>query len=160
MYEQVDCTTRLTRGPKSVKPGVLSLVIGYAQKEVFSAFELERLSLAAKLVDQLPAMVLGDEDWIRCHELTRAVGPLLGLPWCDGHYGMVEHSWLWTKPLEPFSPPPNIIDLYCPGRLPQVQLVHSSSHLPYEYRRSSSRDDIRPTVVEYLTKALNDLSRS
>ncbi len=128
-------------------------MIGYSQKVVFTEFELERLTLATQLVEALPSFD-SENRWIRCHEITRALGPLLDLTWCDGYYGMVEHSWLWTKPLMPFESPPNILDPYCPGRLPQVQLVHSSTNLPYEYRRSAERDDIRQLVVDQLSEIL------
>jgi hypothetical protein len=123
-------------------------MISYAQAEVFDSDDQLRFKRATRFVDALPSKHQG--DWVRCHEVVRALGPLLGLTWCDGYYGMVEHSWLWLKPLEPFSSPPNILDVYCPGRLPQVQLVHSSTVLPYEYRRAAPRDDIRDSVVTML----------
>jgi hypothetical protein len=128
-------------------------MIGYAHKEVFNQFEISCFKDARNLMDRMPSHDT-DGNWIRCHELVRAVGPELGLPWMDGSYGMVEHSWLWTRPFEPFTPVPNILDLYCPGRLPQVQLIHSSAHLPYEYRRGEDRTDIRQSVVEFLKQRI------
>lgn len=132
------------------------VMIGYTQKVVFSASEIEYLTRAVQLVEALPSFD-SENRWVRCHEITRALAPLLGLTWCDGYYGMVEHSWLWTSELVPFSQPPNILDPYCPGRLPQVQLVHSSANLPYEYRRSAERDDIRQPVVDQLSQVFIDL---
>ena len=98
---------------------------GYAETDVFNVAELQLLRRAQRIVDVLPASIEGRV--IRCHELTRAVAEFLGCEVCDGWYGMVEHSWLWTKPLELFNGLPNVLDVYAPGRPPAVQLVHSSS---------------------------------
>jgi len=122
---------------------------GYSETEVFSPEEKRYFAEAKKLVRHLPARDSQDR-WVRCHEVARVVGAVLGLEVCDGHYGMCEHSWLWLSPLTPLSSPPNILDPYVVGRLPSVQIVRSSTSCPYEYRRGDKRRDIRPSVLEEL----------
>jgi hypothetical protein len=123
----------------------------YSQAEVFTRREINLLTIAQGLVERLPSHDQTGE-WVRCHEVARVVATLLELQVevVDGFYGMADHSWLWTTELVPFERPPNILDVYCPGRLPQVQLVHSSNYLPFEYRRGPVRDDVRYEVIEYL----------
>ncbi len=130
---------------------------GYAEREIFSAEEKLLLFEAKKIVRFFPAHDAKNR-WVRCHEVARVVGTVLGLEVMDGHYGMCEHSWLWTKPLVPLCPPPNILDPYVVGRLPSVQLVHSSTTLPYEYRRGDKRKDIRPSVLDELYRTLKGRS--
>jgi hypothetical protein len=135
-------------------------VKGYASAEVFSKSEQLLLREASKIVGKLP---LRDRQgrWSRCHEVARFVGSVLGLEICDGYYGMVEHTWLWTTPVPVarrkghpwFGPPPNILDPYAVGRMPLVQLIHSSSSLPLEYRRGSPRRDVRKDVLEAFFQA-------
>lgn len=114
----------------------------------FSAQELCYLHRSQEVVSHVPYDLGGKV--VRCHELSRALARVLGLTTEDGYYGMVEHSWVWTTPREPFSPLPNILDPYAPGRYPQVQLVHSHLHLPFEYRRGEPRTDIDQSMVDNL----------
>lgn len=87
----------------------------------------------------------GKPPRVRCHELARAVGRVLGLPVQDGNYTCVAHSWLLVpdarrprkSQLDPGGTPgvigetPRqaayfyswILDVYAVGRLPMVQLV-------------------------------------
>lgn len=127
-------------------------MIGYAQREVFAASEQRLLVQAIEII----SCIRDEEPELRCHELARGVGALLDLQVCDGYYGMVSHSWLWTGHFEEFSSLPNILDVYCPGRLPQVQLVHTSSTLPFEYRRHTPRTDIRQAIVDKITERFGD----
>ncbi len=128
---------------------------GYAAREVFSAQEKALLGSAQAFVSTVPYELL-DGAPVRCHELARAVGRLLDLEVGDGHFGFVEHSWLWTTPFpkEPCGPSwglPNVLDVYVPGALPQVQLVDSASSLPFRYSHRSIKDlIIRERVVERL----------
>lgn len=106
---------------------------GYAELEVFSPQELEARDFAELFVSRAPAKLRG--EWVRCHELVRAVGELLELPAervADGYCGLTEHSWLWMGKRERYKPPPNILDVYAVGRLPQVQLVYPRA--PFDYR--------------------------
>lgn len=128
---------------------------GYAAREVFTEAEQVLASRVSNLVAQCPYEI--DGDAVRCHELVRAVGEELGLSWADGWYGMVEHSWLWTRPWVQPGPVPNIIDPYAPGRLPQVQLIHTGSYaLPWDYRRGDyiPAKDIRWAVITKLKAAM------
>jgi len=122
----------------------------YFESEVFAASEIRMLQLATQIVADVPSAIRG--KGVRCHELARYVGERLGLEVQDGIFGFVEHSWLWTKPLEERLPwrLPNILDVYVPGQVPQVQLVHLATSLPMPYRRGEPRTDIRQDVLAFL----------
>lgn len=107
-------------------------MIGYAEKEIFTNREQVLLVRATNLVERVPYS-FEDGEPIRCHELARAVGQALELEYEDGHYGFVEHTWLWTSPFDGKTARwsmPNVLDVYVPGGLPQVQLVHMGSTGP------------------------------
>ena len=68
---------------------------GYSEREIFSGGLMTLLAKVMFIVDSIPDAF----QEVRCHELTRAVGLAFGLPEAcvqDGHYGFVEHSWLWV----------------------------------------------------------------
>jgi hypothetical protein len=112
----------------------------YSELEIFTEEEVRLFHMATKLVEGLTRPVT-----LRCHELARAVGAVLGLEHQDGFYGFVNHTWLWTKKPEwnelntttrlGF---PNILDVYSVGSLPMVRLVdgkHTSlPHVGWAYR--------------------------
>jgi hypothetical protein len=113
---------------------------GYSAYEVFSKEELKCFNYATELVGRL-----SESKTLRCHELARAVGSVLGLQHQDGYYGFVNHTWLWTTPLEWNDLTtytrlgfPNILDVYSVGSLPMVRLVdgkHTSlPHVGWAYR--------------------------
>lgn len=115
--------------------------------------------IAKEIVVDLPHGIDGQE--VRCHELARVVASYLDLPYQDGHYGFVEHTWIWTQPLEDELQRwrlPNILDVYVPGQLPQVQLIHTSVHLPLPYIWGPPREDIREGVVTKLHQVLEETS--
>lgn len=125
----------------------------YAEREVFTDHETDLLHQADSLVQKVPDEIRGQE--VRCHELARAVGFVLGLEVADGHFGFVEHSWLWTTPFRgPCGPSwglPNILDVYVPGAFPQVQLVSTEAGLPHRYSPRPVKDlVIRTDVFETL----------
>ncbi len=130
----------------------------YAEREVFNANELRLLKQATALVARVPA----EGRDVRCHELARAVGLILGLPVHDGAFGFVEHTWLWTAEpnamlrdeRSPMWMLPNILDVYVPGSLPQVQLVHLSTGLPARYRSGKPREDVQQDVVLELLRVM------
>jgi hypothetical protein len=127
-------------------------VRGYAYSEVFGERERHLLLRATELVRCLPERGI-DGGPLRCHEVARVVGKLLGLEVADGYYGFVEHSWCWTGAFEPNMQRyrlPNILDPYVPGHLPQVQLVSLQSALMSPYRHGKARGDVRHGVVEHL----------
>jgi hypothetical protein len=133
-------------------------VKSYSEREIFSERELAILqratALVARLDDSRPAL--------RCHELARAVGLILDLPHVDGHYGFVQHSWLWTKPPGEIITPrvglPNILDVYAVGSLPMVRLVDcqcvSLPHVGWGYRPGPDRTDIDAHLVHDLVNAM------
>jgi hypothetical protein len=125
---------------------------GEAYQNIFTAQEIEYFKKACELVSKVPYKL--DGEVVRCHELVRAVAKALELTFEDGYYGMVEHSWIWLSPREPLTPPPRILDVYVPGRVPQVQLVDPCTFLPWDYRRGPPRDDICKTTVEDLYRRL------
>lgn len=126
----------------------------YAEENVFEAHEVELWKKAVVIVERMPTAI--DGALIRCHELARAVGQLLELEVCDGKFGFVEHSWLWTGPFEQSHAPwvlPNILDVYVPGSLPAVQLVHTYSGLPTRYTLNPIIDlVVREDVVKQLVE--------
>lgn len=121
--------------------------------EIFSPPELEVLAKAIRVVDLLPETT-PDGGLVRCHEVARIVGCLLKLPVQDGKYGLVEHSWLWTRKLVPRYPRvmdrPKILDPYCVGNLPVVRLLDSAPsvpHLGWAYQPGKERTDILKDFV-------------
>lgn len=119
----------------------------YSQTDVFSSQEHKLLERAQAAVLVFPDEMDGKP--LRCHEIARAIGAHLQLDVQDGKYGMVEHSWLYTTAhLEKCS----ILDPYCVGRLPQVQLVSILGVLPHlnTYIPLRKRVDIRSSVVSRL----------
>jgi hypothetical protein len=132
-------------------------MIGYAEKEVFTERERELWQRATTLVSFAPYYDTGDEpgnEPVRCHELARAVGKVLDLEHEDGRFGFVEHTWLWTTPCDKKIAPwtlPNVLDVYVPGSMPQVQLVHMATGLPARYMLARVNDlVVRTEVVERL----------
>jgi|GEM_PF-2787853 len=128
-------------------------MIEYSERHIFTRRELDLLKQAQNLVANAPYLD-GDGEPIRCHELARAVGRVLCLDYADGRYGFVDHTWLWTESPGDSIPwkLPNVLDVYVPGSLPQVQLVHTdSSGLPPRYYPSKNFDVIvRHEVIESL----------
>jgi hypothetical protein len=137
---------------------------GYSEAEIFSAAEKRLLRSAASIVDALPDS--GPDGLLRCHEVARVVGRLLGLHVVDGFYGFVDHSWLWTSALDTRRVMgrtgfPNILDPYCVGGLPLVRIVHCSPSLPHvgwAYRPGPDRTDIDAGFVDYLISGVRTAS--
>ena len=143
--------------------GTRERVRGYAESKVFTAEEVSLYRRAVALVELVP-----DMPKLRCHELARAVGRVLGLEHEDGFYGFVDHTWLWTGPLDCTSPMvkhtrvgfPNILDVYSVGSLPMVRLVdceHTSlPHIGWGYRPHKTRDDIDEGQVDQLVRLMQE----
>jgi hypothetical protein len=93
---------------------------------------------------------------LRCHELSRAVGlHLLAQGFSphvvDSSLGGIDHSWIVL------SGESNqvILDVYAPGRLPQVQLLHVCEPITHDYcPRTELRTDLRLEVVEDLLREM------
>lgn len=126
---------------------------------VFSPYALALHAWAEEAVRNLPepSHTPGKESFLRCHEIARAFAHVMELPFEDGHYCAVEHSWLYVKhPKEAYAE--CILDVYAVGRLPMVQLVDvktaSLSHYKL-YREGKKRTDIRERDVEKVLAALS-----
>ena len=138
-------------------------MIGYSESDIFTEVERSMLRRAIKLVDRVGKHA----SVIRCHELARAVGELLDLQVQDGFYGFVEHSWLWTGPVDIKKTPtvrlgfPHILDVYSVGRLPQVTLVAGDSpslpHVGWSYRPGPLRTDLDLPLIEALLTEMRGL---
>jgi len=135
---------------------------GYAELEIFTGEELEIWRCATKLVDALREVEFPD---LRCHELARAVGKVLGLQVQDGFYGFVDHSWLWLRPLGPTVGRfgfPNILDVYSVGVLPLVRLVDAQAtslpHVGWAYRPANAREDVQQAVVDRLVARMAEVA--
>lgn len=137
---------------------------GYAETEIFKPREIELFKTATTLIEYVPNKVNG--KIVRCHELARAFSKLLDIPYEDGRYCFIEHTWLWTRPLDPWPfatsekwQLPPLLDVYMPGQMPQVQLLDVSSHsMPHEYRPGSPRDDIDEVAVKTIFDLLRPLA--
>lgn len=84
--------------------------------------------------------------YVRCHELARAIQPLLPPQWriVDGMVvSVVQHTWL-------VGSDGIILDVYAPTRLPQVQLVDPAWFQRKLYVPGPRRRDIRWNVVRAL----------
>lgn len=137
---------------------------GYSYDHVFSKTEVY-LYKRAKTAVECVLTSRCVEGLVRCHELARAVGRVLDLPFEDGHYGFVDHSWLWTKPKPVYTPTPrlglpNILDVYCVGSLPMVRLVDCSApalpHAGWAYRPGPLRKDIDEERVKELVALIEE----
>lgn len=112
---------------------------GYSHDHVFTLHERAMLTLAETCVATIPDD--GPFEGLRCHELARAVGLVLRLDHQDGHYCAVDHTWLIVG----HGMRKCILDVYCVGRLPIVQLVEvQSPGLGHRglYRETQERIDI------------------
>lgn len=138
--------------------------ISYSARRIFSIDELTMLRRAEQLVRRVPESM---KD-VRCHELARACGFHLNLQHQDGYYGFVDHSWLWTRPLNRTVGRsvttfgrigfPNILDVYCVGQMPMVRLVdgqHTSlPHIGWAYRPGEERQDVDDDTLERLIRIM------
>lgn len=123
----------------------------HSELRVFQELELEVWRETCRLVGLLP-----DNPELRCHELAHAlVHHFFGHPMRihveDGHYGLISHSWLYWLGPDKYT----VLDPYCVGRLPMVQLIHMSAiGLGHSsaYRVGPPRTDIDHTIVRRLLR--------
>ena len=131
---------------------------------VFPKDEIALRDRAERMVEAIPEMKI----IIRCHELSRAVGRVLGLQNQDERYGFVEHSWLWTKPLLKGRldellrmDVPDILDVYSVGQLPMVRLVDARHvqlpHISFAYQPGEPRFDVDEALVRKLAKIMRKI---
>jgi hypothetical protein len=98
-------------------------------------------------------------DEIRCHELARAVairldldirGKTLSPQIIDGQVDAVEHTWILLNDKGKRA----LLDVYTPGRMPQVQLIDCHWTVAKNYKKGEFRTDIRLDVVDRLVEEL------
>lgn len=120
----------------------------------FSPISIDRYERACKVVAAIPDGIEGlEEITIRCHELARAVSFFLEVPFVDGKYGAMEHSWLeWYDRMRQRT----ILDVYAVGRLPMVQLISEPIGLLDLWREGELRDDINHHVVDTLLAIIGE----
>jgi hypothetical protein len=134
-------------------------MIGYAERNVFSRMAAGALKIADALVE---GVGVGWGDALRCHELARAVQICLreaGYPRArivDGRMGSIDHSWIVLPgcELQAGSDSAPILDVYAPGRLPQVQLIDASWVISADYVVGSERLDVRRDIVRQLVQEM------
>ncbi|HSN25518.1 MAG TPA: hypothetical protein VLT45_04510 [Kofleriaceae bacterium] len=134
----------------------------YSERKVFDSHHMLVYEQACKLVDAItPGLAEfrapGQDIELRCHELARAVSLALAahhtLIVIDGKLGPIEHTWLWIATERPM-----ILDVYTPGRMPQVQLIDVLVSLSGTgYVRGRQRRDIDHPRVDALVEFFRSL---
>lgn len=137
----------------------------YAERQIFHATAVavwaDAVSLVARVSDRY-------NNEVRCHELARAALKALTdlnerrlhdanatLSLVDGNLWAIEHSWLVYRWNDVTAPKRFILDVYCPGRLPQVQLLDGEHFaIARGYEKGAWRDDIDASMVERLTREM------
>lgn len=136
-------------------------MITYAEREIFDPHALNVWRDASEAVKKI------SPDWgneLRCHELSRAVYRVLYdisfknmkdggmiLYFEDGLLYAIEHSWLVLRGIRSDNPTCFILDVYSPGRMPAVQLVHDHFSISRGYKRGELRYDVNWDIVDRIT---------
>ncbi len=128
---------------------------GYSLREVFSPGAVRAFRLAEELVARVASHADSCGREIRCHELARAVAchfRVLGVDRrvVDGLLWSVEHTWI----VLPGTIDHALLDVYVPGRLPQVQLIHRHQDVSRGYVPGLGRTDVRWSVVDDLAREM------
>jgi len=129
-------------------------VRSYADREIFNDREKATWCDAVDMVARVRS-TWGNE--LRCHELVRATAKVLGqlsrqVMLVDGKLWAIEHSWLTLHtPLGRHA----ILDVYCPGRIPQVQLIDAHWSVSRGYEPGPVRTDIKLDIVEKLVQEMH-----
>lgn len=127
---------------------------------VFSHEEVCALRTSMEFVNRVPELS-HNLPAVRSHELARAVAKHLAetidQQWSvvDGKYGQMEHTWLVSS-----VDAKTILDVFCPARVPEVQLVSQQNRkLPEHnlFEPGVSRTDVNYEVVEQLVFSQNNL---
>lgn len=134
----------------------------HSERSVFDPRHLDLWRRASRLVDRI-----GDDwsDELRCHELARAVCRALPVGgdrcFCfvrDGALNAIEHSWIELFLDGLGQPCVSILDVYAPGRMPQVQLVHDSHVIARGYKIGPTRSDVDHCIVRRLLREMTHSS--
>lgn len=134
----------------------------YAERESFTDGALQLHQLANRIVACIPHSI-GSEE-IRCHELARAVAKLLRselpagdeLHVQDGHFGILEHSWIEYHTAIESAHRCFLLDVYAPGVHPQVLLIDTTVIIRDAIRHvpQGPRDDINEDVIHRIVEAV------
>lgn len=141
----------------------------YSETEgVFTPEMLQYFEHAQQIVKYLPDMIEGAR--VRCHEVARAVHLCLEQRpsvWAnsaykyklkctilDGKVGPMPHSFILLAETKDKEPRKAILDPYCVGRLPQVQLVNIANHLELYKPGPMMTDGINFRHLEIMSKVL------
>lgn len=133
-------------------------MIGYAERACLASAHLEAYRAARAFVGRVSSHLSPAGEEIRCHELARAVvrclrpavPARLSLRVVDGSLWSVQHTWIEICGSPEETSLDAILDVYAPGRVPQVQLLDNHASVIVGYRPGSPRGDIREAVVEVL----------
>lgn len=120
----------------------------------FTRADLDLLRDAVTIVDAIPDAPKGKPP-VRCHEVARVVAYFLGgVRVVDCKYGAMEHTVLLVRGEKHRDSV--ILDPYCPGRVPPVQLVYQFTGTPAAatYRSTGPRTDIRIALVAATIRAV------
>jgi hypothetical protein len=139
-------------------------VKSYAERQVFPDIAKAVWADAVSLIQRVSSRH-GNE--VRCHELARAAQKALfdlnehrlrvnnaALTLADGKLWAIEHSWLYCEWRDAATPRRCILDVYCPGRMPQVQLIadHFAVSRGYEASNEERPDIDRDMVLRLIRK--------
>lgn len=136
----------------------------YAERQIFhtvaQAIWADAVDIVRRVSDRW-----GNE--VRCHELARAALTALTalnqrklneanatLAIVDGHMWAVEHTWLTYTCNDKVAPRRFILDVYTPGRLPQVQLIDEHFSIARGYSAGDARKDIDLALFAKLLKEM------
>lgn len=129
-------------------------MIGYAERHHLSPVLVAVYRRACTLVERV-SHTARDGSEVRCHELARAVAHRLAVGGSaaevvDGSLWCVEHTWILLQGQGERA----LLDVYAPGRVPQVQLLHDHPVVSRGYERGPERRDVRQVVVDDLLLAM------
>jgi len=135
-------------------------VIGWTERAVFSPRHAEAYRLARALVGRVSSHLDREGREVRCHELARAVVHYLGIQEIearvvDGVLWSIEHTWI-VLPGQYGNDA--LLDVYAPGRLPQVQLIDTHGQImrgyePWPVSRSAVRDEVVDDLIREMAIA-------
>jgi hypothetical protein len=133
-------------------------LIGYAERCCLLPGAVEAYRRACVLVDRVSHVDRAGNE-VRCHELSRAVAHQLTaigtkVEVVDGSLWWIDHSWI----LLPGQVEGALLDVYAPGRVPQVQLLHDHHVVTRGYERGPARLDVRTDVVDVLCRLMEHTS--
>lgn len=129
----------------------------YAEIAIFDPYYINVFNMAIKLVEKASNDDKIDDKVIRCHELARAVANVLSghnLQVVDGKLEGIEHTWLAFAGNIGDPNSKHILDVYVPGRMPQVQLIHDHFFVAKQYKAGHYRHDVDHAIVQKLAERM------